>query len=145
LAINFIFHIRQYRLFSKEKIAIGLFHIAFVVIVVGAGVTRFFSKEGVIHIREGQSQSTFYSAENYLQLSDSEGNLVLSHQEFIPKVFQPNVYPMSFGERTFYLKSEEYIKGAREGFGPGDETLLELSVLDQGNRQDFSLKKGQNL
>ena len=145
LAINFIFHIRQYRLFSKEKIAIGLFHIAFVVIVVGAGVTRFFSKEGVIHIREGQSQSTFYSAENYLQLSDSEGNLVLSHQEFIPKVFEPNAYPMSFGDRTFYLKSEEYIKGAREGFGPGDETLLELSVLDQGNRQDFSLKKGQNL
>lgn len=145
LAVNFIFHIKQYRLFSKEKIALGLFHIAFVVIVIGAGVTRFFSKEGVIHIREGQSQSTFYSAENYLQLSDEQGNLALSHQEFIPKVFRVESFPLTLGDRTFYMKSEEYIKGAREGFGPGEETLLELSVLDQGNRQDFSLKKGQNL
>ncbi|GAA0878195.1 cytochrome c biogenesis protein CcsA [Algoriphagus jejuensis] len=145
LAVNFLFHTKKYRLFSKEKFAIGLFHAAFVVIIIGAGVTRYFAKEGVIHIREGQSQSTFYSAENYLQLSDSQGNLALSHQEFIPKVFEPNAYPLTLNGQTFYLKAEEYIKGAREGFGPGTETLLELSVLDQGNRQDFSVKKGQNL
>ncbi len=145
LAVNFICHIRKYRLFSKDKLALGLFHIAFVVIVVGAAVTRFFSREGVIHIREGQSQSTYYSAENYLQLSDGQGNLALSHREFIPKVFEAKAYPMTLDGRTFYLKAEEYLKGAREEFGPGEETLLELSVLDGGNRQDFTLKKGQNL
>jgi cytochrome c-type biogenesis protein CcsB len=145
LAINFIFHIKHYRLFSKEKLAIGLFHIAFVIIVIGAGVTRYFSREGVIHIREGQSQSTYYTAENYLQLGDGQGNLVFIHQEFIPKGFREESFPMTLGDRTFYLKAEEYIKGAREGFGPGDETFLELSVLDRGDRQDFTLKKGQNL
>jgi cytochrome c-type biogenesis protein CcsB len=145
LAINFIFHIRQYRLFSKEKLSLGLFHIAFVVIVIGAGVTRFFSREGVIHIREGQSQSTFYSAENYLQLADAEGTLVLSRQEFIPKVFESKAYPLALDGKTFNLKAEEYIQGAREEFGPGEETLIEVSVLDQGARQDFTLKKGQNL
>ncbi len=145
LAVNFLFHIKSYRLFSKEKFALGLFHVAFVIIVVGAGVTRFFSREGVIHIREGQSQSTFYTAENYLQLADATGAFALSHQEFIPKVFEPKAYPMGLAGKKFYLKAEDYIKGAREDYGPGEETLIEVSVLDQGNRQDFTLKKGQNL
>ncbi|MBN7811225.1 cytochrome c biogenesis protein CcsA [Algoriphagus sp. H41] len=145
LSVNFLFHIRSYRLFSKEKLALGMFHIAFVIIVVGAGVTRFFSREGVIHIREGQSQSTFYTAENYLQLADATGAVALSHQEFIPKVFEAKAYPIELGGKKFYLKAEDYIKGAREDYGPGTETLIEVSVLDQGNRQDFTLKKGQTL
>ncbi|HSF53172.1 MAG TPA: cytochrome c biogenesis protein ResB, partial [Algoriphagus sp.] len=145
LSVNFLFHIRQYRLLSREKLAIGLFHLAFVIIVIGAGVTRFFSKEGVIHIREGQSQNVFYSAENYLQLSNSEGELNLNHQEFIPKIFEPKEYPLRIGGKTFILKAEEYIKGARQEYGPGEETILEVSVLDKGVRQDFTIRKGQNL
>ncbi|MBA4302531.1 cytochrome c-type biogenesis protein CcsB [Algoriphagus alkaliphilus] len=145
LALNFIFHIGKYRLLSKEKLAVGLFHIAFIIIVIGAGVTRFFSREGVMHIREGQSQNTFYSAENYLQLADDSDQLILSNQEFIPKIFEVKSYPMTLDGIKFELKAEEYIKGARQEFAAGEETLLEISVLDKGNRQDFTLKKGQNL
>lgn len=145
LSLNFLFHIRQYKLLSREKLAIGLFHLAFVVIVIGAGVTRFFSKEGVIHIREGQSQNVFYSAGNYLQLSNPEGELSITPQEFIPKIFTPKEFPLQIGEKTFFLKAEEYIKGARQEYGPGEETILEVSVLDKGVRQDFTIRKGQNL
>ncbi len=40
MAVNFLMHVRQYRLFSKGKWPVGLFHMAFVIIVLGAGVTR---------------------------------------------------------------------------------------------------------
>ncbi|UOY09053.1 cytochrome c biogenesis protein CcsA [Muricauda sp. SCSIO 64092] len=144
LAVNFIFHIGQYKLFSKRKLAVGLFHSAFVVIIIGAGVTRYFSREGVIHIREGQTQHIFYSAENYLQLTNSHDQHAFSHQEFIPKVFQPNEYPISIAGQNFVFKAEEYIKGAKQGYGPGDQTLMEITALDGGIRKDFKLNKGQN-
>lgn len=145
LAVNFLFHIRQYRLFSREKLAIGLFHIAFVIIVMGAGITRYFSKEGIIHIREGQSQNIFYTAENYLQVSNEEGNLSTLSREYIPKVFRPEKNSLSLNGLEFIFHVEEYISGARQEFVPGEETLIELSVLNEGVRQDFVLKKGQNL
>ncbi|GMQ24954.1 cytochrome c biogenesis protein CcsA [Algoriphagus sp. oki45] len=145
LAINFLAHVKKYRLLSKEKFAIGLFHLAFVVIIFGAGVTRYFSKEGVIHIREGQSQSTYYSAENYLQVANSEGSTHLIAKEYIPKVFQPESIPFQLAGKKLVIKVEEYIQGAKQEFGPGEETLIELSVLQNGNRQDLVLKKGQNL
>src|SRR5690606_11553071 len=52
LAINFLAHIRQYKLFTAKRWPLGMFHIAFVIMILGAGVTRYFGKEGVIHIRE---------------------------------------------------------------------------------------------
>lgn len=145
LAVNFLAHVNKYRLLSKEKFAVGLFHLAFVLIILGAGVTRYFSREGVIHIREGQSQNTFYSAENYLQLRDDSGNIVQNPQEFIPKVFKVEEFPVELNGEKFIFQTEEYIKGANIGYGPGEETFLEVSLLQNGNRQDFTLKKGQTL
>ncbi|WP_026951324.1 cytochrome c biogenesis protein CcsA [Algoriphagus mannitolivorans] len=145
LAVNFLAHIQKYRLLSREKFPVGLFHLAFVLILIGAGVTRFFSREGVIHIREGQSQNTFFSAENYLQLRDASGNLAQIPQEFIPKVFNVTEIPIELDGETFILKAEEYIKGANLGYGPGKETFLELSLLENGNRKDFTLRNDQTL
>jgi len=145
LAINFIFHIKKYNLFSRQRLSIGLFHVAFIIIILGAGITRFFSKEGVIHIREGQTQNVFYSAENYLQLANDENQLVVSHQEFIPKVFEPDDFPVSLDGQKFIFIAEEYIKGARQGYGPGKETILDITVLDNGVRRDLQLKQGESI
>ncbi len=145
LAINFVFHIRQYKLFSRQKLALGLFHVAFIIIVIGAGVTRFFSKEGVIHIREGQTQNTFYSAENYLQLANENNMVSYLRQEFVPKIFEPADFPAIIDDLDFILKAEEYIPGARQSYVKGDETIIEITILDQGERKDFKLDKGQNL
>lgn len=145
LAINFTFHIRQYRLLTSKKLAVGLFHIAFIVIIIGAGVTRYFSKEGVIHIREGQTQATFFSAENYLQIADQDNRLALSRQEFIPKVFKPGEYPITIGGQQFVFKAEEYIKGARQSYGPGNQNIFEITVLDQGVRRDYKLNRGESV
>lgn len=71
LSINFIFHIKKYNLLSKKKLVIGLFHIAFVIIILGAGITRFFGTEGNMSIREGQAVNYFLSAEKYAQICTS--------------------------------------------------------------------------
>ncbi len=47
LVINFIGNIFRYRLFRKEKWPVLLFHIAFIVILLGAFISRYFGFEGV--------------------------------------------------------------------------------------------------
>ena len=66
LMINFIGNINKYRLFRKEKWATLTFHLAFILIIFGAFITRYVSFEGVIHIREGETENTILSSEAYI-------------------------------------------------------------------------------
>jgi len=69
LAINFFGMTTRYKMWRREKIASLMFHLAFVLIIIGAGITRYFGFEGVMHIREGSSSHVIYSSEPYLQVS----------------------------------------------------------------------------
>jgi cytochrome c-type biogenesis protein CcsB len=68
LGINFIGNIKRYNLMSKKKLSGFLFHIAFIVMIIGAGVTRYFGFEGLIHIREGESSNTLVSPTHVIKV-----------------------------------------------------------------------------
>lgn len=51
-----------------KKFGIFLFHIAFVVILIAAAMTRYYGEEGVIHIREGMSEDHMITTKSYLQM-----------------------------------------------------------------------------
>ncbi len=98
----------RYKLFQQKKYASLLLHLSFVVIIIGAGVTRFFGEEGVMHIREGESSSFYMSAENYI-------NIVISDDGEKYNIHIPtNIHYASsnkldekivFGNKSFRLKS----------------------------------------
>lgn len=54
LAVNFIWLVVRQKMLTRRQWGSLLFHSAFVVILAGAGITHFFSYEGVMHIREGE-------------------------------------------------------------------------------------------
>ncbi|MEC7616828.1 MAG: cytochrome C biogenesis protein, partial [Bacteroidota bacterium] len=56
--INFIGNIKKYRLLRWEKWPILLLHSAWILIILGAFVTRYFGFEGVMPIREGETTNT---------------------------------------------------------------------------------------
>ncbi len=58
--------IRTKMIKSKAKF---IFHISFVVILIGAAITRYYGYEGILHIREGQTTSSMVSLEPYIQVS----------------------------------------------------------------------------
>jgi cytochrome c biogenesis protein ResB len=70
LSANLIGQAIIHKLFRKEKLPVALFHLSFVLMVAGAGITRYFGWEGSIHIREGETSSTCYSG----SMSDSENS-----------------------------------------------------------------------
>ena len=66
LMINFIGNIFKYRLLRKEKWAILLLHLSFILILFGAFITRYIGYEGVMPIREGETTASFLSEKTYL-------------------------------------------------------------------------------
>jgi cytochrome c-type biogenesis protein CcsB len=58
-----------------------LFHVGFVVVLIGAGLTRYAGQEGILHIREGKSENRMISSEPYLQVT-IQSNGKKFYQEF---------------------------------------------------------------
>lgn len=66
LVMTLIANIVRYQMFKREKIAMLSFHLSFIIIIIGAGVTRYFGFEGMMMIREGESSNTILLADPHL-------------------------------------------------------------------------------
>ncbi len=54
LVVNLVGSVFKYEIFNKRSFSILLFHLAFIVILIGAAITRYMGSEGIMHIREGE-------------------------------------------------------------------------------------------
>lgn len=114
LCVNFIASIFYRKLYRSGKFAIMLFHLGFVVIIVGAGITRYIGEEGMIHIREGQTANAFTSSEKYLNISVNGDEIYNKEANFTP--ISRNRFRTSFdvnGEKV-KLRLTDYIPNAEE-------------------------------
>ena len=83
LSLNLVGQIVNLKLLRKEKLTIALFHLSFILIIIGAGITRYFGWEGSIHIREGEAQSECYSTGKYIEYTvlNSEGKILSANSQ----------------------------------------------------------------
>ncbi len=94
---------------KKMYIRLGsfFFHLAFVFILLGAGITRYFGYEGVIHIREGQSEHRVISEESYLQIKD--GEKVYEHSLALSKMGNNDFkFVHKINGKDFIIKFKDY-------------------------------------
>lgn len=64
--INFIGNMYRYRLLRWEKWPVLTLHLSWVLIIIGAFITRYISFEGMMPIREGKTEKVFYSDKTFL-------------------------------------------------------------------------------
>jgi cytochrome c-type biogenesis protein CcsB len=151
LALALIFNIIKFKIYKREKLASFAFHSSFIVIILGAFITRYFGYEGVMHIREGSSSNTMLSSESYLQLSILDGDNELYYEEpvMLSKIgnnsFEYKVMfnsePITISYKDFVLNAVEHFVEDREG-----EPILELIAAyskdeDDGSAQNSASKK----
>ncbi|MBL0707943.1 MAG: cytochrome c biogenesis protein CcsA [Sulfurimonas sp.] len=74
LMINLILNIYNYKMYTLKKAPIFIFHISFIVIILGASVTRYAGYEGTMHIREGASSSSMVSSDTYFRVDAKVGD-----------------------------------------------------------------------
>ncbi|MFB6317815.1 c-type cytochrome biogenesis protein CcsB [Saccharicrinis sp. FJH54] len=76
LAINMTGRIFRLKLYKPKKFTIFLFHFAFIGMIAGAAITRYFGYEGTMHIREGQASSTIITGGMVLKVQTDDNNPV---------------------------------------------------------------------
>ena len=83
LVINLAGQIIIYKLYRKEKITVMLFHLAFIIMVIGAAITRYTGFDGMMHIREGETTSVTYSSgsEIVFEVTDSDNRVLANHSK----------------------------------------------------------------
>ena len=74
LCVCLFLNIFKYRLYRKDKLPTFMFHVAFIIIIFGAGITRFIGYEGMMQIYEGETENTFLSDNVYLQTIVADTN-----------------------------------------------------------------------
>ena len=123
LGINLFGNIFRFKLYKKEKLPAFIFHIGFLFILVGAGVTRYIGYEGIMHIREGETTNTMISSEPYVQISAlKEGKIYHTQiQKLISKI--------SKNDFTLVLPMED------------EKAIVRFKkLITQPNKQDSSKK-----
>jgi len=150
LALNFIGNIKRYNLFRKEKFSVLLFHLSFVIILIGAGVTRYVSYEGQMPIREGSTSNLVISDVTYLSLRIDNDEVQRHYEE---QILLSSVTNNNFSE-SFEFKGKDieidyvdFIPKATETItkGNGDKTMLHLVVSATGGREDKYIEQGKLL
>jgi cytochrome c-type biogenesis protein CcsB len=71
-AINLIGMIRKFKMWKSP--AKFLIHTSFIIILIGAAITRYAGYEGIMHIREGERVDKMISLEPYLQVTIEHNN-----------------------------------------------------------------------
>ncbi len=85
-----VYNIIKYKSYKKKRLSIFVFHFAFLVIAIGAGITRYIGYEGIMHIREGQSSNTMVSDVKVLQVDAIDGGKKVHYEK---KVFFSSMNP----------------------------------------------------
>jgi cytochrome c-type biogenesis protein CcsB len=144
LTLNLIGNIYRYKLYTKDKLPLFVFHVAFVFVLVGAGITRYIGYEGVMSIDEGKSSNSMISESTYLHFTvednqsryDMEKKVLFS--ELTDNSFEDN---LEFGAHNVSIKYVKFLQDAVENIveDKAGKPILELVVSDGSGRERMIL------
>ena len=147
--VNLAGSVFRYKLVNRKKWAILLFHMAFILIIIGAGVTRYFGFEGSMHIREGEATNQVVSETTYIDVKAKVNGKETSRATKVQ--FTPNTnnhYKESFqlDGKEVTVENELFVANASETIIPDANGIAYLSLVysDGPNRdEDFNLGLNQ--
>jgi len=150
--INFSYNIKRYNLLNFNKWPVLLLHISWILIILGAGITRYIGFEGVMPIRENESSNTFLSEKTYLTVfvdGEKDGQTIrkvlegdLLFSENTNNFFKWNY---KFDNQDFSVEYVNFIENVKEDLiaSENGEMYLKIVEASNGGRHDHFLKSGQ--
>ncbi|MCX2762998.1 cytochrome c biogenesis protein CcsA [Aquimarina muelleri] len=150
--INFCGNIMRYKLYTKEKWPTLLIHLSFILIIIGAFVTRYISYEGVMPIREGETTANFLSEKTYLTIfldGEIDGQprrrIISEHLELAEATNNSFTIDTDYNKQPVTIEYKNYIQGAEIGLVETEdgENYLKIVEAGDGDRHDHFLKEGE--
>jgi len=149
LSVNLMGSIFKYKLVTRKKWPILLFHVSFIVILIGAAITRYYGYEGTMHIREGQSSDYIISEAAFVTVKATEGNQTVAEEtEVMFSPYTSNRYSESINinGKTVKVENLQYMPSATETvvIDPMGEPIVSMLAVGEGMRRiDFVMKQGE--
>jgi len=149
LGANLVVNIFRYRMYRWQKITMFLFHLAFLVILIGAGITRFISYEGSMHIREGKTSNTIVSDETFVRVWLNDKTVQSYNEEkVLLSVLNPTAYSSgaTIGDKKFRFQTVKYVPNAQEiitEINTEGKPYLVLVASTGMGRQSYYLEYGK--
>jgi len=136
IGINLVGVMVKQKFFRKKKIVVLLFHLSFILILLGASITRFISYEGNMHIRENQSSNAMLSNSAYIDVVlEANGETSTSSRKVMLTDLTQKDYRMStqVGGEKVKIQSKEYLSSAIEQYvaSPGGEPYIQLMLVSE--------------
>ena len=150
--INFTLNIKRYNLLSFKKWPVLLLHISWILIILGAGVTRYIGFEGVMPIRENSSSNTFLSEKTFLTVytdGEIDGQIKrrFNQSDLLLSESTNNYFKWkdNFNSQDFSIEYVNFIENAKEDLVEDvkGEDYLKIVEASNGSRHDHFLKSGQ--
>jgi cytochrome c-type biogenesis protein CcsB len=136
------------KLYRKEKLSIFIFHFSFLLILIGAAITRYFGFEGYMHIRSGEVSNQIVSSSTYFTASataNSEtGN---AEKQVYFSALSKNYHKLTLkvADKKVEVECLQIIPNAQETVvdDPQGEPMIELVVAGMDGRQSVILANRQ--
>ncbi|HIC77969.1 MAG TPA: cytochrome C biogenesis protein, partial [Sulfurovum sp.] len=143
------YNMSKYKSYKKAKLSTFIFHASFLVIGIGAALTRYVGFEGVMHIREGNTASTMVSDVKVLQIDAIKGE---EKAHFESPIFLSSMTKNSINEnlsidnRDVKVELLEYLPAAEKRLvpTPNGKMVLSLKISDGGVGKDIYITKGEH-
>ncbi len=150
-AVNLIGNIIRFRLYKREKWHSFIFHVAFLLILIGAAVTRYVSYEGQMPIREGEMSDEILTERNYLMLRVDDGDTMKMpvYKRILFSALGGNTlhWQTDFKGRPITVDLVEFIPHAKKVFEFDDAGALHLKMVESttGKRKTRFIEAGKGL
>lgn len=149
LIVNMVGSAIRYKMTNKRKFSVLLFHLSFILILIGAGITRYFGSEGIMHLRQGETSNEISSDKSSVHIvaeykgETVEKTIAASFSETGSNDFSQS---LEIGEKTLTIENELYIPNSIETLEADDkgEPAFNLFVMNQNSQgQDIILAAGE--
>jgi len=149
--INIVGVIVKKKLYQKEKLSLFIFHIAFLIIIMGAAFTRYFGNEGMMHIRDGQTTSQWLTMHTFMDIRLKE-NKYPSVEYNYPVLFSSLSgnkfnHKFSFQGHSIQIRLNKYYPKAKKSLitdvngGP----MIHLLTSGDEKEEDIILARGESI
>lgn len=149
LTINLTYNIFKYKMFTIKKAPIFIFHLSFIIIVLGAAITRFIGFEGTMHIREGETATTMLSMDTYFNVSAKVGDNTVSTSQavYLSKRSENSLSSsLNVAGKNVHVELLEYIPDAIESIVEGSDggfEVVDMMVASNDSSTPVKLRRGE--
>lgn len=147
LTINLIGNIFRYKMFQKSKLAILMFHLAFILVLIGAGITRYIGFEGLMRLREGETSNVIVSEQTYLQFKVDNQKVQYTFEKPLflnPLYNQKFDVNFHFENNDIHVKFKDFIPNSVDTVVDieNGKKLLEIVTVGEGGRVSRYIESG---